>query len=131
MERITLDFAIKAALDAAALMPEGYVYTNPDGEVAVGLSLIGGGISCSYFDDKDGSPSCLVGYILHAAGITAQHIPAGHSGSGSHTLVEELEECEGLMVDTDASSFMRTIQNLQDSGVPWDDAIKEGISVHL
>jgi hypothetical protein len=35
------------------------------------------------------------------------------------------------MVDMDASSFMSTIQNLQDSGVPWDDAIREGISAYL
>lgn len=130
MERITLDFAIKAALDAAALMPEGYIYTNPDGEVAGDLDSPHG-IGCSYFDDEDGSPSCLVGHILHAAGVTAQHIPCGYSGSGSRTLVEELGEREGLMVDADASFFMSTIQNLQDSGVPWDDAIKEGISAYL
>lgn len=122
MIHITLADAIRFAEEAASEKPEGYVYINPDGDEAGEI-----GISCKYWDHEKDEPSCLVGQVLHKAGLDGGPMAYWKSSEKwisalSHSLRGAVE------IDFDALDFLTRIQLRQDNGSTWRFSIASGKS---
>lgn len=116
---ITLADAIRFTEEAISEKPEGYVYINPDGDVAGEAD-----ISCSYWDRKKDEPSCLVGQVLHKAGLGETIFGWKHSGYWIGELAHELSR--SLEIDEDALQFLERVQERQDQGSTWAESLKAG-----
>src|SRR5690606_3954990 len=92
--------ALELARAVVAERGEQYRYLPPGGD---GL--------CVYADA--GAPSCLVGHVLHRAGITVDELDEmnGEIGNG--------EMSERLRLDSDAVELLRHMQEQQDAGAAW------------
>lgn len=124
MKTITLQFAIEAAEKAVADKPEGYVYINPQGMTAFSTEGGNSGISCDYFYEYSPKrPSCLVGQVLAAAGLTGDDITESHKGSDAQTLFRNLRDYGNLEVTEEAEEFLQGVQWRQDGGIPWSEAV--------
>lgn len=107
MERIDARRALELMTDLVDAYGEDYVYGRANSEV----SLIPD--DCRY--ELDGHPSCLVGHVLHRAGVTISQLldldthgtsPGEFSGMG-------------LDVTDEAGELLGRAQGMQDLGVPW------------
>lgn len=110
MFELTLDKAKELVLKAIEEKGEGYVYENPDGHD-----------SCSYVHGD--VPGCLVGHVLFAAGVPLEWMSdlEGDSASG----VLGLAEIGGLLATSGSvRTFLRDIQECQDSENTWGDSYK-------
>lgn len=100
------EYVTRLMEEAVALKGEDFVYRTPEDE------------DCCYIDPSDGSPSCIVGHVLVAAGVTAE-IPEGHSASSViPRLMNEWADDRRLLTALDHA------QSRQDSGTPWGDALR-------
>lgn len=112
--------------EAVAEKPEGYIYINPEGETAgvdeYGLSLA----SCDYFDPETGEPSCIVGQVLAAVGVSMGHF-YGHEGSTAGTVLDYLDRKNILTVGHKAAKVLTEAQFAQDRGTPWAEAVENAI----
>ena len=124
--QLTYTEALELANAAVAEMGEGYIYINPMGEVAGDTPEP---IDCVYFDEITGLPSCIVGRVLAAKGITESNI-GPHKGSYSTWVIEHLEGKGIITVDSAAKDFLDRIQYDQDRGKPWGDAIADAVKKH-
>ncbi len=131
MIEITLDSAIEAV--RAAVDEKGKYYTY----APVSLS-VHGAVGCVYV--HDGAPSCAVGHAMVNLGVPI------------HLFTEEDEFGVGLNVDTDACgllaalardgelsmpldaeeadqivTFLAAVQDKQDDGRPWGEALQYGL----
>lgn len=121
MIHITLADAIRFAEEAASEKPEGYVYINPDGNKAGEI-----GISCNYWDYKKDEPSCLVGQVLHKAGLNGSVADWKFSGRWISELSYHLRGA--VEIDFDALNFLTRVQQRQDNGSTWRSSIESGKS---
>lgn len=67
----------------------------------------------------DGAPSCLVGHVLHRAGVTVDelHDMAGAIGEADDNLPGRVH------LDDDANRLLRLMQGHQDGRIPWGQAV--------
>jgi hypothetical protein len=72
------------------------------------------GQSCLYFEQ--GQPSCIVGHVLSYMGINSA--PEG-SGAG-HALTQL-----GVHADPKTKALLEDVQERQDDGVPWGEALRK------
>lgn len=71
------------------------------------------GQTCLYFEQ--GQPSCIVGHVMSYMGVT-------HSREGinaGHALTEA-----GIAADARTRRFLEEVQEKQDNGVPWGEAVR-------
>lgn len=116
---LTYEKAKKILLDMAADRPD-YVYpkvrVNPADTTAQ---------SCAYFDPQTHEPSCIVGHVMAAIGIT-RHDLAVHENVDMtiFTLARERH----LEMDFAAKSLLMRAQGSQDDGVTWGQAVDDAIA---
>lgn len=70
--------------------------------------------ACVYFDQ--GKPSCIVGHMFDYMGLRG--IPEGKAAS-------QALETLGIAADTRTRDLLNHVQELQDTGVPWGDALRQ------
>lgn len=115
-----IDLTPKAALDlikeAVDERGKGYIYPP---SLIDSLTKDG---SCLYADK--GQPSCLVGVVLHKAGISVAALKRfdRHKDAGVPT---ELVEVGLLDIPVESALILTRAQSLQDTGHTWGDALKE------
>lgn len=100
-----------------ALKGEDYVYERNDSDDDT--------LVCYYA--KNGEPSCIVGHVLHALGVSIEDMTHGYRrGPLSEGFIGEnllkLTELYGLQFDTQSTVFMSRIQRHQDNEEPWGEA---------
>ena len=109
----TLEDVLNAAREVVAEKGEDYVYSGPGG-------------SCVYANE-DGTPSCLVGHVIHRLD------PNVFKHLAEKEFVDDTTAAELLTVeeyvpyefwDMEAERAMNTAQEHQDDGVPWGTALK-------
>jgi hypothetical protein len=82
----------------------GYIYPKQAGY---------GWGGCRYV--RDGKPSCLVAQVAVRLDLMSIDALAEHEGTGAAFL--------GLPVDSDAEEFLQCVQQYQDQGWSWGDAL--------
>lgn len=77
----------------------------------------------------DGCPDCLVGRILHAAGVELEAFE--HSeGDSAHEVLENLE-CDGMLQYTpEVLDFLSVLQSDQDYGRTWGYSLARALGAH-
>lgn len=75
--------------------------------------------SCVYF--QDGQPSCLVGHAL-AAELRELGVPSKYLND----LGIEADEFVGSVITRDAATYLGSVQEAQDSGKTWGEALRRG-----
>ena len=75
----------------------------------------------------DGKPSCIVGHALANLGVELeflQHLDTAIDGGvGALEALQTYDEFE--IDDNQAADLISLVQNLQDSGVPWGQAVEQ------
>lgn len=96
---------------ALELKGENYVYNE--------------GFSCQY--ERNGGPSCIVGYALHFAGVSTDALSDldAHDDTQIDMLAVEgtLEDVTGVKLTPDALKVFTRAQEEQDRKVPWGKAV--------
>lgn len=113
MEQVNARRALELLIDVVEQYGEGTVY-----EKFVKDSLPMNGSACYY--ERDGAPSCLVGHVLHRAGVSVEMLanidiygtPAGRLA----TVVPGL--------NWEAAGVLGRAQRAQDQGQPWGVALE-------
>ena len=72
-------------------------------------------------DESVYEPGCIVGYVLHKAGIPLATLQ-GSEGNNAEELLDRLERHGLVKVETEAADFLNSVQDLQDSGNSWGSA---------
>lgn len=75
-------------------------------------------------DESVYEPGCIVGYVLHKAGIPLAAMQ-NSEGNNAEELLDRLERAGLLTVESEASEFLNNVQDLQDSGNSWGSARDE------
>lgn len=125
--QIHIDAARVRELFAAALADrgEGYVYQRP-----------AQGDACLYWHNPSsetqppgvaGQPGCLVGYVLHAAGVPGTTL-AANEGQDSSTVCDRLRAAGVVTVTYRAKSLLSDAQERQDDGAPWGEAVARALA---
>ena len=74
----------------------------------------------------DGKPSCIVGHALSNLGVEIeflQHLDTAIDGGVG--VLEALQTYDEFEIDDDqAADLVSLVQNFQDSGVPWGQAVE-------
>lgn len=122
MEKLTLERAIQLAKEIVDPNPE-FVYVDEDGRR-------GDDGWCKYihhYQTEREIPGCLVGQILSKAGATNEEL---HSIEGR--AADELWKVGrfGGAIDYDASSFLGSLQVIQDVGGAWGFALTRALLDH-
>jgi hypothetical protein len=73
-------------------------------------------LDCVYFDGEQ--PSCIVGHVVSYMGYDRTQVREGIGAAG---LIEVL----GIEADAETKTLLNRVQELQDTGVPWGDAVEE------
>lgn len=106
----------------AAIAEKGddYVYHASDG-----------GSSCWYVHRLEGvdTPGCIVGNILHQAGVPLNELARREGGLIG--LLSSLEQAEILKVDSDTEIFLSVAQAVQDRKGTWGSAFGGGETAAL
>jgi hypothetical protein len=90
------------------------------------------GSACRYaYLDK---PACLVGHVLHRAGVTvAQLNELNEMNYTPGVVINGIEGPIGLkvdyLIDSQACEILRTAQIVQDNGRPWGEALEAATRV--
>lgn len=110
---ITLDEAKELLARAVSEKGADYVYEQQDGK-------------CVYYT-SDGSPSCLVGWVLSYKGLTNEDLLAADSVIAE---VGDLAE-EGLLkVDNETLALLTVAQVEQDQGQTWGRSVEEALATY-
>jgi hypothetical protein len=110
---ITLDEAKELLARAVKEKGADYVYEQQDGK-------------CVYYT-SEGSPSCLVGWVLSYKGLTSADLVAADSVIAE---VGDLVE-EGLLkVDNETLALLTVAQVEQDQGQTWGRALEEALATY-
>lgn len=105
------------ANEAIKVKGEDYVYIDPSGNQA-GPHNMGG---CWYVHGaNDLTPGCIVGHIIHAAGVSLEDLREREMGAS--TLLESLENAAILKADKASRIYLIMVQRAQDLGTPWGAA---------
>lgn len=78
---------------------------------------------CVYLD-QFGNPSCLVGYFLAYQSLIYHLAPHQYEDEGASNVLGTLDYEEIASFDEDATDFLQVVQEKQDSGVPWGQAVE-------
>jgi hypothetical protein len=71
------------------------------------------------------TPGCLVGAVLHKAGIPLDKMGTySRNDEGSYDLIEHLTSDELVTVSQEANNFLGNVQSSQDAGAPWGQAME-------
>jgi hypothetical protein len=111
------------ASEAVSDKPVGYIYCNQNGEQATPIDSS----FCTYVhegEDGEDSPGCIVGHIMHAAGVPLDVLKRNEVGAQS--LLRDLERSEILVTDRASWLFLAATQRAQDLGTPWSAAVQIG-----
>lgn len=112
--KLTLERTKELLAEAVALKGAGYIYTHPDGWVAADGD---NPASCRYVHDDQ--PGCIVGHVLHAAGVSLEAL-SEYEGQGAQDPAYQLAGA------TDgAARLLDFAQDHQDRGVPWGEAVRQ------
>lgn len=76
------------------------------------------GSMCRYVAPDGESPQCIVGTILHLAGVPLETL-SNHEGKGSWDLMEKLLVTGVARVSDNARNLLSDLQGSQDSGMTW------------
>jgi hypothetical protein len=78
------------------------------------------GVNGSCVNFKDGAPSCIIGHGLYRLGMTETSMGTYAQSS------EVLSVLDGFQIESTEkqSDWLSTVQNEQDLGYPWLDAVK-------
>jgi hypothetical protein len=116
MSREIAIYYLGRAVDAK----EEFVYKAPSG-----------GPSCVYVED--GAPSCLIGWMLHLAGIPLSEMSGathdsvrGFTSSGNTVPISRHEVLQKY-IGPDALNLLEKAQRHQDRQVPWGQAVRQAI----
>ena len=114
----TLEDVLNAAREVVAERGEDYVYSN---------SLNEGGSGKCVYANEDGTPSCLVGHVIHRLDPNVFKNLAEKEFADDTTAAELLTVEEYVPTDfweMEAEAAMNTAQAYQDDGLPWGTALK-------
>ena len=117
MIKITRTSTIEALQSAIDLMGPDYTYVTPGGEDAAV------DVMCSYVDQAKNAPSCIVGHVLYAHGVTLSEL-VQYEGESAHKTATAFGASEQV------GDMLNRVQELQDTGVPWAEAVK-GAYIHI
>lgn len=111
---LTLDQALELLDRAVELKGADYVYPRP------ALDSPGAGNGCFYLH-ADG-PGCIVGHVLHWAGLTNEELSSieGAKAGGVGRRVPRLH------MDERVGDLLAHVQSEQDTGETWGAAVIEG-----
>lgn len=104
------------ALAAAEIAVEGQDFIYKYDERAVHEDGTLGAAACSYYEE-DGTPSCLVGRILHNAGLIDPDTFT-REGASAGQLVDSLGG-----FTPEARATLNRLQSYQDEGYTWGEAL--------
>lgn len=119
--KISFSQALDLAQMAVADKGEDYIYQRPyfiSTPIHPSIREGGGTALCAYYD-ADGDPSCIVGHILHAMGV---QLDPRHTANFSSVL--ELTMRRVISLDPKTKLFLTELQNHQDCGYSWGDALR-------
>lgn len=74
-------------------------------------------------DGKTLVPGCIVGWVLHKAGVSLELLEENNMAAASSVLCE-LKEAGVLGYEVTALHLLNRIQGLQDGGVSWGEAVQ-------
>lgn len=130
---LTYEMVVEYAERAVGQMGEGYVYP-----------LFASPPSCRYatYDPKLGAvgdpvPSCIVGHILHSAGLNMwEFIHDGTSGGrysvgAAYKVLDNLQRDGRISLGADKFKievFLGFLQGCQDNGAPWGTALQSALN---
>lgn len=113
--------AVKLLTAAVEERGSDFVYEKPDGES-----------TCLYVhqDPTTGnvSPGCMVGLALNRAGIPL-NVMQGDLSSAKGLLLA-LKRSGYVNYTSAASNIFSEVQHRQDTGIPWGDALDQGIAYY-
>jgi hypothetical protein len=102
-----LEFNEALTLLRNAVEEKGKEYIYPDWEG-----------DCHYFEG-DGTPSCIVGYVLAAKGVTKADLVDDQNEDSVHEL--------GITADEKTETLLMGVQRWQDVGIPWGTALQKAL----
>lgn len=117
-----ITFPRACELLTAAMLTKGpdYVYRPEGGD---------GDSTCANFVECDGGgyvPSCLVGHVWHALGLTPETCADDrNSGALLHAPANAVIDRFLLKVTPKAKAMLAATQYAQDQGLPWGKAIEQ------
>lgn len=79
------------------------------------------------FDET--KPGCIVAQVLHRAGVSLEYME-GYEGRGANILLFALENDAALSVSSQSAWALRNIQQDQDLGVSWGEAVDRIMNHH-
>lgn len=79
---------------------------------------------CANFDPETKAPSCIVGHVFAAKGLTLDALGSTYNLSGVDTIVEEADL---LDLDAPTQHLLDRAQVNQDAGIPWGEAVRSAI----
>jgi len=110
--RWTYTDALRLLKKAVADKGEDYKYES-----------VGGHYHCQYFDQ--GQPSCIVGHALAADGVTEQDLREADPSRHLNLVDVGTLAKRGLLEMDDATQkLLGTVQDEQDCGTPWGEALR-------
>lgn len=120
MIRLSYDDVIVLASEVLEEKGANYIY---------GGSELSSG-KCRYV--RNGEPDCLVGNILHRAGVSVERLAEADFGMGldASDLCRRLHAEGVLEIEDRGTRFLNYAQALQDNGVPWGDAVERAEEVY-
>lgn len=121
MIELSLDKAKELLAEAVALKGEDYVYTTPDGmQGSEDYQPY-----CLYVHDDQ--PGCIVGHVLHAAGVSLPVLLAEETNDAEGAL-RNLARENTLNYEDGVSQLLQDVQGAQDKGTPWGEAVREALA---
>lgn len=121
MITLDLDQVIELTESLVKLDPD-FVYKDPDGKS-------GASASCMYVhaSQKGIVPGCLVGAVLHKAGIPLDVLSRyDDNNHPAELLLDSLSNFGLLEGDSNVSDFLQNAQYAQDLGHTWGEALQRG-----
>jgi len=119
---LTYDRAVQLLEQAVEVFGEDHVYSPRDGGTTPW---------CKYV--HEGRPDCIVGNVLAAAGVPIWRLEAADSFPNNPTageLVAQLAAEEFLApLDERTPYLLDVVQDRQDAGTPWGEAVDDAIAV--
>jgi len=83
---------------------------------------------CVYFDEHAQRPVCIVGHWLYQNDLLYEDEWEEMEEMNAHSVLAILHRKRGVQVDSEATAFLTNIQNIQDRGIPWGEALDAAIA---
>jgi hypothetical protein len=122
---ITKEQALDSIRRAVAEKGEGYVYIERPEHGPDGYRYL----------NPDGTPSCIIGHVLHDAGLTdvkmfeAEHrnplgVPVTLNETKFHEALRSDNVDLGIIINTRTAEALSSLQRDQDGGSPWGSILR-------